>query len=378
MNMHEITNKEETAEVNGVQQESTLRRFLYSALRVIVTAIILSVIMFNVKTPYMFQAPGSCDDTSRFITVEDDNKINTHGRFFITTVIYEPANLMLYLIGKFDPETGLTHRSEGETRKTDKKRDQIMKDQMEESKVKAKIAAFRALGYKVKIKKSPVQVLAVAPWSKAKGMLKEGDYIIELDDKKILNELELTNEIKKQADTGKVNLTVMRTGKNGSDSEEKLKFTIPLTKKRGSWKIGINILSKIEDYKLPKKVDIDSENIIGSSAGLMFTLEIMKQVSRIDLTGGFRIAGTGSIDENGKVYAIEGVRFKILAAERKKCKYFFCPKDNYGEAKAAAKTIKVISVENLDDALKKLKEFNPAANIEEYIIKTRESQTKKN
>lgn len=356
---------------------SKIKQLVFSAIRIIVTAVILTIILFTVKTPYMFQAPGSCEDTSEFIKVRGIREVNTHGKFFLTTVIYEPASLVFYLMGKFNPDTELVPRVKGEDKDTDDQRNLFMKEQMNESKLKAKIAAFRGMGFHVELKKGPVQVLAIAPWSKANGMLKVGDSILEMNGEPITTEQEMIRKIKDIPPDKPVNLVIKRMAKNSSDSSEELKLSIPLTKQKEGWKIGINIISRILEVKLPMEVDIDSANIIGSSAGLMFTLEIIKQVSRIDLTGGNRIAGTGSIDENGVVSAIEGVRFKIIAAEKKKCQYFLCPKENFAEAKAAAKTIRVLSVNNLDDALKHLKEINPDSNIDEYVAKTKEKQSEK-
>ena len=368
------TEENQTVALPETKGSSKINKLIFSALRIIVTAVILTIILFTVKTPYMFQAPGSCEDTSEFVKVKGFKEINTHGKFFLTTVIYEPASLIFYLMGKFNPDTELVPRVEGEDKASDEQRNLFMKEQMNESKLKAKIAALRGLGYHVEMKKGPVQVLAVAPWSKAVGTLKVGDSILEMDGKPVSSEQKMIEQLKTLPPEKPVNLTIKRNTKNNSDSVEELKLSIPMTKRKEGWKIGINIISRILDVKLPLEVDIDSSNIIGSSAGLMFTLEIMKQISRIDLTGGNKIAGTGSIDENGVVSAIEGVRFKIIAAEKKKCKYFLCPKDNFIEAKASAKTIEVLSVNNLDDALKHLKEITPDANIEEFVAKNRGKQ----
>ena len=49
------------------------------------------------------------------------------------------------------------------------------------------------------------------------------------------------------------------------------------------------------------KVKIDSHEIGGPSAGLMFTLEIYNQLVEDDLTRGHEIAGTGTINEKEKL-----------------------------------------------------------------------------
>ena len=60
------------------------------------------------------------------------------------------------------------------------------------------------------------------------------------------------------------------------------------------------------------KVKIDSHEIGGPSAGLMFTLEIYNQLVEDDLTRGHEIAGTGTINEKGEVGPIGGIQQKWL------------------------------------------------------------------
>ena len=99
-------------------------------------------------------------------------------------------------------------------------------------------------------------------------------------------------------------------------------------------------------------VTIDSQNIGGPSAGLMFTLEIINQLTEDDLTGGHRIAGTGTIDQEGSVGPIGGVRQKIFGAINAGADYVFVPAVNHPEAvEAAGDDIEVVLVEIIDDAL---------------------------
>ena len=58
------------------------------------------------------------------------------------------------------------------------------------------------------------------------------------------------------------------------------------------------------------KVKIDSHEIGGPSAGLMFTLEIYNQLVDEDLTRGHEIAGTGTINEKGEIGPIGGIQQK--------------------------------------------------------------------
>jgi len=362
-NTRPISDKNEIA-----PRQSPAKKTFFSFLRIIIGVIVLSFILFVVKTPYILQAPGSCENTSKFVKVPLSNSVDTPGQFFLTTVIYERANILFCIYGMINPDAELKYKKY-KGKNSDKQRDNYMTGQMKESKARAKVAAFRALGYEVKLKKGPVRVVTVTSWSAAKGKIKEGDLIIKLNGKLIKKPEELIEIVKSAPPGSSVSLTIHRPDGSDKDKKKEIKIEVPLTKREKGWKIGIQIMSIIEDVELPKEVEIDSANIIGSSAGMMFSLEIMKQVSELDLAGGQKIAGTGSIDENGKVYGIEGVKFKIYAAEKKGCKYFLCQDKNAKEAEKAATTIKVLPVKNLDDALNHLKRLDAkmGAELDEYI-----------
>ncbi len=76
------------------------------------------------------------------------------------------------------------------------------------------------------------------------------------------------------------------------------------------------------------KVKIDSHEMRGPSAGLMFTLEIYNQLVDEDLTRGHEIAGTGTINEKGEIGPIGGIQQKVvLAASDAGAEVFFAPNE---------------------------------------------------
>ena len=58
----------------------------------------------------------------------------------------------------------------------------------------------------------------------------------------------------------------------------------------------------------------------------MFALGIVDKLTRDDLTGGTFVAGTGTIDDDGKVGAIGGIQMKTVAAREKGAQFFLTPK----------------------------------------------------
>ena len=101
------------------------------------------------------------------------------------------------------------------------------------------------------------------------------------------------------------------------------------------------------------------ESESGSSGGLMLTLTIYSYLNKIDLTGGKTIVGTGTIDENGNVGEISGIKYKLMGAVKEKADIFLVPQGkNYREARDLKNEkdydIDIVPIETFDDALKYL------------------------
>jgi PDZ domain-containing protein len=106
----------------------------------------------------------------------------------------------------------------------------------------------------------------------------------------------------------------------------------------------------------PFTVDFNLANVGGPSAGLMFSLAVVDKLTTGDLNDGKFVAGTGTIDGEGKVGSIGGITHKILAAHDAGATVFMVPADNCAEAKTAHEDgIELVRVENLTGAVDALK-----------------------
>ena len=115
---------------------------------------------------------------------------------------------------------------------------------------------------------------------------------------------------------------------------------------------GVMLKDAEVDIVFPVDVQIDSQNIGGPSAGLMFALEIINVLSDEDITHGRRIAGTGTIDSDGVVGAIGGIKQKTYGAIDAGAEYLLVPSNNYADAvEAAGDDIEVVEVATLQDAM---------------------------
>ncbi|MFW6280246.1 MAG: PDZ domain-containing protein [Halanaerobium sp.] len=223
----------------------------------------------------------------------------------------------------------------------------IMGDLMEESKLQAQTVAFRKLGYNVDVTGEGAEVIEVMKDGSAYNKLQKDDLIVEIDGKKVEMAADAVNNIRNREIGDKVEIKVLR-------DDEELTFvleTVELEGNKDNPSIGVLIGSKGLEYDIPGEVSFDTDNIVGPSAGSMFTMEIYNQLTSEDITSGKRIAGTGTVNLDGEVGKIDGVRYKMMAAKEAGADLFIVPAENYEEAEAAEIDIEVIKVETIDDII---------------------------
>ncbi len=96
---------------------------------------------------------------------------------------------------------------------------------------------------------------------------------------------------------------------------------------------------------------INTDGVTGPSAGMIFTLAYLDALSPGDLSGGDKIAGTGTIDVRGNVGPIGGVSQKIEGAVRDGATVFFVDPADAADATAAADgRIPVVAVKTAKEA----------------------------
>ena len=89
----------------------------------------------------------------------------------------------------------------------------------------------------------------------------------------------------------------------------------------------------------------------------MFALTLYNLLTPDDLTKGHIIAGTGTIDREGRVGEIGGVEQKVAAAASAGAQYFLCPVTNFPAAKQVARRIKLLPVKTVTEAIEYLRDL---------------------
>jgi PDZ domain-containing protein len=328
----------------------------------IVSAILLAVgiaiaLAWPINVPYYTLSPGPVYDTSDFIDVEDgsDPGADADGELFFLTVSLQEANVVQWAFAQLSPKVDLAPkeniRPEGVSRE-DLRRENLAR--MNQSKTDATFVALTQLGYEPIYIGTGALVIDTVEGTGADGVLKPDDVIIVLNGEDVEFRDDVLNGLAGSEIGDVVVVTVERQVGGTADVEVlELEITLgPHVDDPTRPMIGILVDNNEPIVEFPVVVHIDSQNIGGPSAGMMFALEIMNQLTEDDITGGTRIAGTGTIRRDGTVGPIGGVKQKVYAAIDSGATVVFIPAANYDDALlAAGNDIIVVRVETIDDPL---------------------------
>lgn len=303
-------------------------------------------------------APGVSLPVGPMIKVPAKYQHTYKGQFYLVTVVSQaPITAGEWLAGKLSPALQIVP-PEQVTPKNTTPQQQAKQDyqMLDTSETTAIAVGLRLAGYPSALVGKGAQVDAILPGSHANGVLKTGDIIVGLNGKPIQTIDDLINGISAQPVSATVHLLVKRAG-------AEMSFDIPLmppATPTATPKLGIQIETAGFNYDPPFPVSIDTNKISGGpSAGLIFTLSVYNALISQDLTGGRRIAGTGTINLDGTVGPIGGVKQKIFAAEAVGATYFLCPVENYADAVSVARSLKVVKIATVEQAIVFLRSLPP-------------------
>ena len=313
---------------------------------------VLFFVLFIFPLPYFYRAPGEVIPASSIVDVEKGIKKHK-GKFFITTLISHQANLILVLNHFFKPDSRILPISLSSSGKLQAEAGPDPYDILrKESNYRAKLYAMQKLGYSIPVRFDGAQVTAHLPGSKSRKILKPGDIIIDIDGYKVAHQKHIHLYTNANIDKKKkFKVTFIRDGKKITAD------IIPIRDKWGRASLGTYFQTRLKRFKMPVYVEIKGGDFSGSSGGLPLFLEIIHQMRKDDLAHGKKIAASGELSEMGTIKPVVGIEFKIKGAEEAGCEYFLCSPGNYKKANKAAKTLKVLGVRNINEAIDVLEEL---------------------
>jgi PDZ domain-containing protein len=303
-------------------------------------------------------APGVALSVEPMVEVPAQYRHTPKGTFLLTAVFSQaPVPAAGWYLAELTPVVKLLPPEKIAPNQTSPQESARQGFQMlDQSEVVAAAVGVRLAGYPTEITGQGARVDSILPESLAKGRLQPGDVITAINGQPVSSATNLINLVKVQ-NAGAP--TVLQILHGGNTMDVKVGLLPPLAA-GGPPRIGISVEDAGFDYHLPFPVKIVPQKIVGGpSAGLMFTLTVYNLLSPVDLTGGHKITGTGTISPDGSVGPIGGVEQKVAAAEMAGAEYFFAPAENYADALKAASRIKVIKVETVEQAVAFLHSLPP-------------------
>lgn len=310
--------------------------------------------------------PGSAYELSPLVEVVNGDE-DDEGSFSLMTVSMLNATPALYVYAQFlDSYKILQSKQVRSPHESEEEYNVRQLKLMSDSQINALKAAFETTGMPYDIETTGVFVLNVLKKGAADEILKPGDRVLSIDGNNFDNQQDFIDFLAEKQQGDSVELIVDR------DDRELIETIILEPLPTDEERAGLGI-SFVEDKTITTtpKVSIDSEKIGGPSAGLMFTLEIINQLLEEDITKGYEVAGTGTMESEGEVGRIGGIDQKVIAADNDEMEIFFAPDDevaadresNYKLALETAEKIgtdmEIVPVKTLQDALDYLEQLQP-------------------
>lgn len=312
-------------------------------------------IAWPISLPYYTLSPGPVYDTSDFVTV-DGGTVSSVGELFFLTVSLKEANAFEWVAAQFDDSVDTRPREN--IRPIGVSPEQLRRESlalMEQSKNDAIFVALTQLGYEVTLTGTGALVIDTVPESGADGILFPNDVIVDMNGTTVAFRSDIIAQLTGLSVGDVITMLVERPREGAPGSFDDLPVEITLGENPDDPErplIGILLENNEPIIEFPVDVEIDSQNIGGPSAGLMFTLQIMDQLTEDEITKGYRIAGTGTIQRDGTVGSIGGIHQKVYAAVDAGARAVLVPAGNYEAAIAAAgDRIEVVRVETIEDAV---------------------------
>ncbi|WP_431030632.1 YlbL family protein [Plantibacter sp. RU18] len=327
---------------------------------VLVLSLVLLGVLSAVPAPYVIEQPGPVfnvlgttegdDGDVPLIEVHDTQTYDTGGTLDMLTVQlvgnpqrspgwldivsawFDPSRAVVPMDLYFPP--GVT------TEQRDEQNATLMVDSQQDSVA----AALRQLGYEVP---EHVAVAQIAEGSPAQGVLELDDEIVAVNGAAVTGLDGLRTAISDNGTAAPASFDIVRGGV--ASTVDITPTTATATDGTTSTVIGIG--TKVS-YDLPVDITIQLDNVGGPSAGMVFALGMIDLLTPGELNGGQDVAGTGTIDADGNVGAIGGIRQKLFGAKDAGADWFLAPASNCDEVVGHVPDgLTVFAVKTLDDSL---------------------------
>lgn len=304
--------------------------------------------------PYYVNTTGGIINVDKYIDVDGGTK--SKGSYNLAYVSSYRATIPTYLLSYIHPSWDL-EKIESYTYSEDESAEDVSnrgKLSLETANNSAVESAYSKADKTYEVENSYFNVVYID--EDADTSLKVGDIILSYNNKELTDLDKYSSYISSLKVGDKINLKVKRNNKEVNAYAKVKKID-------GKKMIGVSIY-KTFDYNTNPSINIHFSNSEeGPSGGFMTSLAIYDKLVDEDLTHGLKIVGTGTIDSDGNVGEIDGIKYKLKGAVKNNADLFFAPSgNNYEDAVKLKKKynydIKIVEVKTLEDAIKYLESLD--------------------
>ncbi|HUF97600.1 MAG TPA: S16 family serine protease [Ilumatobacter sp.] len=286
------------------------------------------------------------------------------GDIFFVTVTEPEQSVLSWVLGRDDPAITFLTKEDKYGVQTPQQRRVFSLESMRSSEQVAQYVALLRVGFDVTLVPGDVliqDIVCLVPndegtecvtWSPSDEVLDPGDRILSVEGEELNGVEDLMRILVDRSAGDLVSMKIERPEVGQLDVEVELTAS-PEEPDRTI--VGFYPFDT-RRVELPFELNINTGSIGGPSAGLAFTLTLIDELTEGELTGGGDVAVTGTIELNGEVGAIGGLRQKASAVAQSGVKLFLVPTSQGEDDIAAARLaggpdLEIVPVATLEEAI---------------------------
>ena len=330
------------------------RRHRVVALLIVLGLLALAAAAAVRSVPYVALQPGSTRPVTEQVLVEGVRSYPPEHSIAYTTVAVGRTSMFEAIAGWLDDDVDIVPEEAVRGGRSEEENRRYNAQLMDTSKLVAIAVALEQLGYEVDVRTTGTVVRSLIEGSPAAEVLQLDDVIVAVDGNAVDEPDEVGALLQDGGPGASHTLTVERPP--GSTTRIDVDIaTVAADDDPRRALIGIAPEDRIVGADLPVDVFIDSGTVGGPSAGLAFTLAVIDVLTPGELTGGHRVAVTGTMDLDGIVGPVGGGAQKAITVRDSGYEVFLVPLDEVeAVTEAVGEDVQVIGVGTLEDALRAL------------------------
>lgn len=299
-----------------------------------------------VPLPFYALGPGPARQVAPLIHVDGARTYASSGRLVMTTIRFTQVTALGAVVAWLNPEQAVVgEEAVYPPGLSPSEEEQRAISQMDQSKIDAAAVALSEVTGYPREHGPGALVELVGPGCPAEGRLFPGDRIVRIAGERVESRRQASRLIDAVPVGEPIDFRVEADGE-GHD----VRVTRGTCPGVDEPVIGIVLVDSF-----PFEITIESGDVGGPSAGLMWAVGLYDLLTPGDLTRGRTVAGTGAIDLEGKVGPIGGIRDKVVAARDAHADVMLVPRSDVRELRDVDRgDLTLIPVSTFDEAVKAL------------------------